>query len=68
MSTVTHISLLTHSQDACGIVTCGQKGRLNQCKGNGLVRDLLDANNLNQLNGGMGVGHGEDDFCACLRA
>lgn len=47
------------SQDACGIVTCGPKGRFYQCKGNGMVRDLLDAKNLSQLIGGMGVGHGE---------
>ncbi|GJN88628.1 hypothetical protein Rhopal_001594-T1 [Rhodotorula paludigena] len=45
------------SQDACGIVTCGPKGRFYQCKGNGMVRDLLDAKSLAQLVGGMGVGH-----------
>lgn len=45
-------------QDACGIVTCGPKGRFYQCKGNGMVRDLLDAKSLSQLIGGMGVGHG----------
>lgn len=48
-----------YSQDACGIVTCGPKGRFYQCKGNGMVRDLLDAKSLNQLIGGMGVGHGQ---------
>lgn len=39
-------------------MTCGPKGRFYQCKGNGMVRDLLDAKSLSQLIGGMGVGHG----------
>ncbi|GAA6013025.1 hypothetical protein JCM8202_002990 [Rhodotorula sphaerocarpa] len=52
------LQLLQHrGQDACGIVTCGPKGRFYQCKGNGMVRDLLDAKSLSQLIGGMGVGH-----------
>ncbi|BGO97640.1 Amidophosphoribosyltransferase [Rhodotorula toruloides] len=52
------LQLLQHrGQDACGVVTCGPKGRFYQCKGNGMVRDLLDAKNLSQLIGGMGVGH-----------
>ncbi|OBZ69324.1 Amidophosphoribosyltransferase [Grifola frondosa] len=52
------LSLLQHrGQDACGIVTCGQKGRFYQCKANGMVRDVFDANSISRLVGGMGVGH-----------
>lgn len=54
------LSLLQHrGQDACGIITCGSKGRLYQCKANGMVRDVLDDKALGRLIGGMGVGHGE---------
>lgn len=53
------LSLLQHrGQDACGIVTCGYKGRLYQCKANGMVRDVFDKSALSRLYGGMGVGHG----------
>ncbi|KAL5533271.1 ADE4 [Sanghuangporus sanghuang] len=52
------LSLLQHrGQDACGIVTCGYKGRLYQCKANGMVRDVFDKGALSRLYGGMGVGH-----------
>ncbi|TFK42334.1 Amidophosphoribosyltransferase [Crucibulum laeve] len=52
------LSLLQHrGQDACGIITCGPKGRFYQCKANGMVRDIFDANSLSRLIGGMGVGH-----------
>ncbi|TFK76239.1 amidophosphoribosyltransferase [Pluteus cervinus] len=52
------LSLLQHrGQDACGIVTCGHKGRFYQCKANGMVRDIFDANSISRLIGGMGVGH-----------
>ena len=54
------LSLLQHrGQDACGIVTCGPKGRFYQCKANGMVRDVFDATAISRLIGGMGVGHGE---------
>ena len=54
------LSLLQHrGQDACGIVTCGHKGRFYQCKANGMVRDVFDTNALSKLVGGMGVGHGK---------
>jgi amidophosphoribosyltransferase len=54
------LSLLQHrGQDACGIVTCGPKGRLYQCKANGMVRDVFDEKSVGKLIGGMGVGHGE---------
>lgn len=53
------LSLLQHrGQDACGIVTCGPKGRFYQCKANGMVRDIFDNNSIARLIGGMGVGHG----------
>ena len=53
------LSLLQHrGQDACGIVTCGAKGRFYQCKANGMVRDVFDSVAISRLLGGMGVGHG----------
>ncbi|THU85638.1 Amidophosphoribosyltransferase [Dendrothele bispora CBS 962.96] len=52
------LSLLQHrGQDACGIVTCGPKGRFFQCKANGMVRDIFDEKSVQKLIGGMGVGH-----------
>ncbi|KAF8319409.1 Amidophosphoribosyltransferase [Clavulina sp. PMI_390] len=52
------LSLLQHrGQDACGIVTCGSKGRFYQCKANGMVRDVFDSKSLSTLQGGMGIGH-----------
>lgn len=52
------LSLLQHrGQDACGIVTCGPKGRFFQCKANGMVRDVFDTNSLAKLIGAMGIGH-----------
>ncbi|KII89142.1 hypothetical protein PLICRDRAFT_40778 [Plicaturopsis crispa FD-325 SS-3] len=52
------LSLLQHrGQDACGIVTCGPKGRLYQCKANGMVRDVFDNHSIGRLIGGMGIGH-----------
>ncbi|KAH7104050.1 amidophosphoribosyltransferase [Auriculariales sp. MPI-PUGE-AT-0066] len=52
------LALLQHrGQDACGIVTCGTKGRFYQCKSNGMVRDVFDQQSLARLPGAMGVGH-----------
>ncbi|KAJ3185261.1 amidophosphoribosyltransferase [Gaertneriomyces sp. JEL0708] len=52
------LGLLQHrGQDAAGIITCGQKGRLYQCKGNGMVRDVFESSQLLSLQGSMGVGH-----------
>ncbi|KAI0340069.1 amidophosphoribosyltransferase [Trametopsis cervina] len=52
------LSLLQHrGQDACGIVTCGPKGRFYQCKANGMVRDVFNTSSLSGLIGGMGIGH-----------
>lgn len=51
------LTVLQHrGQDAAGIVTCDH-GRLNQRKGNGLVRDVFHARHMHQLTGNVGVGH-----------
>ncbi|CAG8524347.1 8481_t:CDS:10 [Diversispora eburnea] len=52
------LQILQHrGQDAAGIVTCGQKGRLYQCKGNGMVRDVFNQEHLQNLVGNLGIGH-----------
>ncbi|KAI8368162.1 phosphoribosyltransferase-like protein [Radiomyces spectabilis] len=52
------LGLLQHrGQDAAGIVTSGPKGRLSQCKGNGMVRDVFDEQQLSRLIGHLGIGH-----------
>jgi glutamine phosphoribosylpyrophosphate amidotransferase len=57
------LSLLQHrGQDACGIVTGGPRGRLYQCKANGMVRDVFTQEAIARLIGGMGIGHGEHSF------
>ncbi len=51
------LTLLQHrGQDAAGIVTC-HDGKLDQCKGNGLVRDVFRTRHMRQLVGNMGLGH-----------
>jgi len=51
--------LLQHrGQDACGIATCGEKGRIYQCKGNGMASKVFeDGDRVPDLPGFMGVGH-----------
>ncbi|CAN6631050.1 hypothetical protein TRVA0_013S00342 [Trichomonascus vanleenenianus] len=44
-------------QDAAGIVTCGPRGRLYQCKGNGMARDVFTQSRMAGLVGNMGVAH-----------
>lgn len=44
-------------QDAAGITTCGPRGRLYQCKGNGMARDVFTQARVSGLVGNMGVGH-----------
>lgn len=44
-------------QDAAGIVTCGQRGRFYQCKGNGMARDVFTQARMNNLVGNMGITH-----------
>lgn len=46
-------------KDAAGIVTCAAKGRFYQCKGNGMVRDVFNEQQLSNLVGSLGVGHGK---------
>ncbi|KJE91320.1 amidophosphoribosyltransferase [Capsaspora owczarzaki ATCC 30864] len=51
------LNILQHrGQDAAGIVTC-KKGKLFQCKGNGLVRDIFSEKRMLGLSGNMGVAH-----------
>ena len=51
--------LLQHrGQDACGIATCAQGGKIYQCKGNGLAAKVFrDGGRIADLPGYMGVGH-----------
>ena len=52
------LGLLQHrGQDAAGIVTNTPQGRLFQCKGNGMVRDVFQETQLVRLEGNAGVGH-----------
>ncbi|MCP8717503.1 MAG: amidophosphoribosyltransferase [Asgard group archaeon] len=44
-------------QDAAGIATCGSKGRLYQCKGNGMARDVFTQQRMNNLVGNYGICH-----------
>ena len=54
------LSILQHrGQDAAGIVTNGSKGRLYQCKGTGMVRDIFTTEQLLGLVGNQGIGHGK---------
>ncbi len=44
-------------QDAAGIVTSDEQGRLHLRKDNGLVRDVFHAQHMRGLVGNMGIGH-----------
>jgi amidophosphoribosyltransferase len=44
-------------KDACGLVTCGPKGRFYPCKGTGMVRDVFTQVSIAGLRGNMGIGH-----------
>lgn len=45
-------------QDACGIATCGSRGRIYQCKGNGMAAKVFhDGSRVQDLPGFMGLGH-----------
>ena len=50
--------LLQHrGQDAAGIMTCDETGRLFLRKSNGLVRDVFHTRHMLRLKGNMGIGH-----------
>ncbi|KAI9796756.1 MAG: amidophosphoribosyltransferase [Piccolia ochrophora] len=51
--------LLQHrGQDACGIATCASRGRIYQCKGNGMASKVFhDGDRVVDLPGFMGLGH-----------
>src|SRR5690554_6557392 len=52
------LTVLQHrGQDAAGIVTSDDSGRLNLRKDNGLVRDVFHTRHMKQLTGTMGIGH-----------
>lgn len=44
-------------QDAAGIMTCEPRGRLYQCKGNGMVREVFTPSSIKNLTGNMGIAH-----------
>ncbi|KAG7813363.1 hypothetical protein KL921_000909 [Ogataea angusta] len=44
-------------QDAAGIVTCGKRARLYQCKGNGMASDVFTRQRMLGLVGNMGLAH-----------
>lgn len=44
-------------QDAAGIVTNGPKGRIYQCKGNGMARDVFTQARMESLVGNVGICH-----------
>lgn len=44
-------------QDAAGMATCGERGRLYQCKGNGMARDVFTQHRMSGLIGSMGIAH-----------
>lgn len=52
------LTALQHrGQDAAGIITCDETGRVTLHKGIGLVRDVFRTRHMYQLLGNMGVGH-----------
>jgi amidophosphoribosyltransferase len=59
------LSMLQHrGQDAAGIATCfGDRFHLH--KGNGLITDVFDGQNMARLLGNIGIGHVRDPTAGC---
>ncbi|PVU91672.1 hypothetical protein BB561_004267 [Smittium simulii] len=52
------LNMLQHrGQDSAGIITCGNKGRLYQCKGDGLANEVITSKRVQELKGSIGIGH-----------
>ena len=52
------LTVLQHrGQDAAGLTTCDEDGRLHQLRGNGLIRDVCRGKRLTRLRGRAGIGH-----------
>lgn len=52
------LQVLQHrGQDAAGIMTCDEEGRLHLRKHNGLARDVFNNEHMMELAGNMGIGH-----------
>ncbi len=52
------LTVLQHrGQDAAGIMTCDDEGRLYLRKDNGLVRDVFHTRHMVRLRGNIGIGH-----------
>jgi amidophosphoribosyltransferase len=51
------IAIQHRGQDAAGILTCDDKGRLHHVKDAGLVRDVFRPEHVERLKGSMGIGH-----------
>ena len=53
-------ALQHRGQESCGIAvsdTEGPKGKVDSCKGMGLVNEVFNAENLEKMHGNIGVGH-----------
>jgi amidophosphoribosyltransferase len=50
-------SLQHRGQDAAGISTLEESGRIHLAKGAGLVRDVIRTRHMHRLKGNMGIGH-----------
>lgn len=52
------LTALQHrGQDAAGMVTADQQGRIHLRKSNGLVRDVFQERHMQRLQGNLGIGH-----------